>query len=395
MLGPLLDNGVRILRIDALKVTKSSEPLCLRVIETEAEFFNLRSQWEELYQRQEDKFLEHSFAWKWVAWQTIVKAKKRTLCIIVGYRDDQLVAVFPLAVQHIGPFRVGHWLGSGSIEYCDILVDKTTDPELWVKGIWKIATSRVHLLRFPFVRPDAKILPHLAQGYGQQLAYTSSPYIDCSHWQNWEAYYASRSKSFKKGYKESLSRLRRGGEPRFALVNRGDRFDETLDWLLARKIEWLEHAGLAAGFLDRQHFYRRVCKEAPAIVDPVLIELVVDNKRVAAQLAFREGRRLHGRIVAQDDDWRASGTGRLIVSETIRWAFQNGIRWVELGAGGEAFKYRFADLELNVTKDLLVATDRLGSGLLFLRRTLKAIRSRLKKADVIPSEKASVNSAAA
>jgi CelD/BcsL family acetyltransferase involved in cellulose biosynthesis len=350
----------------------SADDVCFRAVESEQGFLALRQAWDELYSQQNERLIEHSFAWKWAAWETVARPKGYKLCIIVGYFDRRLITILPLVIQQLGPFRIGHWLGSGSIEYCDVIAEQRSNFEGWVSSTWDAATSHVDLLRFPFIRLDAKIWPYVERARSRQWVTADAPYIDCRQWTEWQAYYDSRSKSFKKGFKESLARLRKSGEPQFAVIKRENegenRFYETLDWLLSTKSEWLEQNGIAdPGFVDRQDFYRRVCK-MPSTGEPILIELTVRQARVAAQLGFREGDEFYGRIVAQDANWKSCGTGRLITFEAVRWAFQNRIKRFDLGAGDEAFKTRFTDHYLSVAKDIVVASKRRGSFLMLSRQ---------------------------
>jgi CelD/BcsL family acetyltransferase involved in cellulose biosynthesis len=203
----------------------------------------------------------------------------------------------------------------------------------------------------------------------------SWPYIDCVHWNCWEDYYKSRSKKFKRDYKESLNRLRRTGEPRFVVVDRQDLLSESLEWLFARKLEWLARSGFGTkAFSGQKDFYRNICREALGSGDLVLTELFAGRDRVAASLAFRAGGSLDCHLIAWDQGRQHAGPGRLVAVETIRWAFEHGIARINLGVGSDPYKHRLSDQEMTSAKDVFVASTLRGRTLLASRTPLHAIR---------------------
>jgi CelD/BcsL family acetyltransferase involved in cellulose biosynthesis len=338
--------------------------LDLRTVEDEGGFLALRPHWDALFYGGAVNCVDQSFLWARTAWETTARAKRRSLHIIVGEADSRVVLILPFLVQRWGPLRIGRWLGPEYQEYCDILVASHSAAEQWVAQAWDVGISRFHALRLPAVRSDAKIWPHVQQARALHSMPTRSPYVDCRQWPNWETYYASRSRNFRRDCKKSLGRLANAGTPRFIVVGE-HQIGATVDWLLARKVEWLDRHGFEETSLStKKSFFSRYCREALPKGEVLLIELLLNETRIAAQLAFHAGDRLDATMAAWAQDWQACAPGRLIDVETIRWAFEHGLGSVDLGMGTPDYKYRFAEKDLAVAKDVTIAPPPLGHVLL-------------------------------
>jgi CelD/BcsL family acetyltransferase involved in cellulose biosynthesis len=160
------------------------------------------------------------------------------------------------------------------------------------------------------------------------------------------------------------------------VVDRQDRLPDTLEWMFAHKVDWLSRTGRDAQTLaQRKEFYDRSCGAALEAGDLVLIELLVDDVRVAAQIGFRAGNRLDCDMIAWDPAWRECGPGRALDVETIRWGFEHAIDFIELGVFGHESKYRFTDRSVDTAFDVFVPGGAGGRFLLASKSILKRART--------------------
>jgi CelD/BcsL family acetyltransferase involved in cellulose biosynthesis len=355
--------------------------LRFRVVDNEQDFLSLRPSWDALALRQDRNSLSLGFAWALAAWETIARPSRHDLAVIVVEAEERVVLVFPFTLQRLGPFRIGRWLGPDLYECCDVLIAPVANDLPLVADAWEFARSHFHLLRFPVVRTDARIWPQAERSPGHRWEEMRLPSIDCRRWPDWNSYYASRSQSFRQDCKKSDKRLRKIGTPTFAVVDREERLDQSVDWIFARKIEWLVHTGRkqeTRAFSSRKAFVSRICREALRTGDLVLMELMVDDVRVAAQLALRAGDRLECMMIAWAYGWHECGPGRTVLLETIRWAFDHGIRSVDLSVGGDEYKYRLTDEDIAVAYHAFVPTHVLGRGLPLARAALRSVQHGLQ-----------------
>jgi CelD/BcsL family acetyltransferase involved in cellulose biosynthesis len=348
------------------------------VIGSEHEFHRLRPVWNALFQQQE-QFPEQSFDRALAAWETIGRPRGRGLHIIVGRTAGEAVVIFPMTMQRTGPIRIGRALGPEFYETCDVLVRSSSDCRDWVRQTWDFALSRFDVVRLPAVRTTAHIWPEVERSGTARFDLISSLYIDASAWDGWDGYYRSRSANFRKDHRTSLKRLQQAGAVRWKLLDQPDLLPETLDWMFAHKLDWLERNGSDATLARHRAFYARLCDAALRAGELVLIELFVDEVRVAAQIGFRAGARLDCDMIAWDPAWKECGPGRALDVHTIQWAFENSVRFIELGVFGHPSKYRFTDTAVDTAFSVVIAPRARGRVLLSLKNILDGARTRLRR----------------
>jgi len=94
------------------------------VVTQEGAFFALSDAWQALAERTGAQFHE-GFTLCERAWLHVAKPEGRSLAIVVGYRGDALVLVWPLVVHTRLALRVIRPLGPGMADYTPFLVDPT------------------------------------------------------------------------------------------------------------------------------------------------------------------------------------------------------------------------------------------------------------------------------
>ncbi len=354
----------------------SSAALHFQIVGDERQFLALKTDWDRLHALRERRSGELSFPWVAAAWETIAKKAGRRLAIVVGRIGERVVLVFPLALQRLGPFRIAHGLCSDLHESSDLLVEPGDGDEVIVAAAWDFAKTQFHLFRFLTVRCDARIWPHIAQERARESQPMRAPFIDCARWPDWEAYQASRSRNFRYDCQRALKRLKKAGDVQFVSVEDEDRIYSTLSWTMDRKIEWLARTGReSAVFASRRGFYQRVCEDAFRRGEVVLIELLVNASLVAAQLCFRYGSCLDLTLIAWDREFYEGGPGRLLMLESVHWAFDHAVRFVDLGPGVVEPKYRLTDTDVEAAYLLYVAPGAAGRFLLRSRHLLRMARA--------------------
>jgi CelD/BcsL family acetyltransferase involved in cellulose biosynthesis len=362
----------------AAVIGKLSGQLQFQVVENDDGFHNLRPVWTELHQ-QADQFPEHTFLRAAAAWETVGRPRGRKLHIVVGRVAGEPVLIFPMTVQRIGPFTIGRALGPEFYEPCDVLVRSSPLADKWVQEAWDFVLSRFDLVRFPAIRASARLWPCLNRSRKTRFDAISSLFIDTSAWSGWEDYYRSRSANFRKDHKNSLKRLQQAGTLHWIHVTEPDRLAKTLAWMFAHKLDWLERSGGDVSLGQYKTFYARLCRSALEAGELVLIELLVNNVRVAAQIGFRAGARLDCDMIAWDPAWKECGPGRALDVHTVQWAFENSVRFIELGVFGHPSKFRFTDQTIDTAFNVFVACGARGRALLRGKELFDGVRSRLAK----------------
>ena len=339
----------------------SADTVRFRMVENEESFFALRPDWDRLHGLRQRRSVEMSFPWISAAWEKAAREEGRQLAIIVGQVGNRVVLVFPLVLQRLGPFRIAHGLGPDLHESSDALVEPGEDDKAILAAAWDYAKSKFHLFRFLTVRMDAQIWPVLEKEPVRESQPMRAPFLDCERWPDWDSYYSSRTRSFKNDCRKSVKRLMKAGELRYQLVETDEHLNATLSWMFDRKIEWFERTGReASNFARRTDFYRRACEEAFGRGEVVLIELVVDATLVAGLTGISPWGLPDLTFNALEPRWHECGPGRVLMLETVHWAFEHSIRYVDLGPGVVEPKYRLTDTDVEAAYLLYVAPSAAG-----------------------------------
>jgi len=319
-------------------------PLSFDIVEEEKDFHALEPDWNSIFLQQKNKLSEQSFARALAAWETVCRPEGRKLFIIVGRVRERVVLILPLSVQALGPMRIARGLGPEFYEYCDMLVSPEVGHEAWVADAWELAASQFDILRFPAIRTTAHLWRHVEKARAARWDPISVPYVNCREWTNWDDYLRSRSSGFRQDHRRSIKKLEKEGHLQRVVVDESRRLSESLNWIIDRKLAWLACSGKETATLaSKREFYLAHCRMRLDAGELVLIELLVNDQRVAAQFGFCTGGRLDCEMIAWDDAWKEFGPGRVLAVETIRWAFENSCEIVELGVFGSEFKSRFTD----------------------------------------------------
>jgi CelD/BcsL family acetyltransferase involved in cellulose biosynthesis len=349
--------------------------IALRTVATEADLLSLQPRWDVLARRQERQFVEQRFFSAQAAWDEVQRPKGRRLHVIVGEIGDRLVLVLPLVEQRIGPIRIAHWLGPDNYEVCDVLLDPEIATLDALTRAFALASARFALLRFPAMRRDARLWPLLKTAPYMRGVDVRSPFLDCSRWPDFATYLASRSQGFRQDTKKSMKRLRASGRLKVEVVADAGRANGLLRWMLDRKSEWLVRSGkdtrAIARFADKTAYFKELVRASAGCCELAMVQVRVDDVTVAAQLGFRMGDIYAGQMLAWDAAWQASGPGRVVATETIRWGFENGIRMIDLGLGSEDYKYRLTDRDVPAALHVVVATGWAGAILLKAERDIR------------------------
>ena len=78
----------------------------------------------------------------------------------------------------------------------------------------------------------------------------------------------------------------------------------------------------------------------------VMLELEINEKIVATRIAFRLDKDLYLYFSGFDPDWRKYSVMTTLMSETIKWAIENGFKRVNLSTGNDPGKTRWRPVEI-------------------------------------------------
>ena len=103
--------------------------LTFDVIRDERGFDALRGDWERLWEQLPATRLFVSFDWCRQGWNCVGKFRGRELHVVVVRDEDEIIAIWPLAITHEKGCRVARWLGSEGSDTRDLLVHPKVDSD--------------------------------------------------------------------------------------------------------------------------------------------------------------------------------------------------------------------------------------------------------------------------
>lgn len=173
--------------------------------------------------------------------------------------------------------------------------------------------------------------------------------------QGLDAYLARRDVGFLKDKRRRARRLAEHHGPLdFRLTPAAD---EVLDFIVALKRDQLRRTGQHDVFASpwTLQFIEDLAARSRDDFGLRFAALRAGGRIVAAELGLRSGDTYHLWFPVYDPDFARYSPGALMTLETLRAAAEQGIRLVDFGPGGEAYKRDFAEPGLIVTEGAAMA----------------------------------------
>lgn len=263
-------------------------------------------------------------------------------------------AVVTLAVRRQGPLRVAGFPGGGLADDAPVAHRPETAPAAAAALLELAAEARARVLLLEHVPGGGALAAALG---GRTVSSEASPTLRIES--SWDDYLAAQSRNFREQVRRRERKLAREHELAYRLCDDPARLDEDLDTLFAlHRARW--GAGTAFAQPAAEAFHRDFARVAFERGWLRLWLLDLDGVTRAAWYGFRFGGADSYYQAGRDPDWEAASVGFVLLSHTIRDAFESGAREYRFLRGGEAYKSRFTDDEATV-ETLLVGRGALAS----------------------------------
>jgi CelD/BcsL family acetyltransferase involved in cellulose biosynthesis len=273
------------------------------------------------------------------------------------------VAVLPLYVEGVGPFRLLRFLGQGHADEVGP-VCAPEDRDQAASAMRDVfAEGGYHLFL------GDNLPPGWAEPLGARIVErTSSPVVSLTE-PTWDDFLAKRSSNFRQQLRTSERRLARDRGLTFRLAD-GSTLTQDLDVLFAlHKARWPG----SPWFASAEPFHRDFAALALERGWLRLWILELDGRPAAAWLGYRFAGVESYYQAGRDPALQRERVGLVLLAHSIREALADGIDEYRLLRGDESFKYRFATSDPGL-ETLARPTGVLGRATLALR-TLRRRRS--------------------
>ncbi len=332
-------------------------------------------EWGGLAERSGNLFATREWAETW--WRHFGDGRPLLLTACRG-SGGSLAAVLPLYMASGRPLRTLRFLGHGPADQLGPACDPA-DSAAVAAGL-KSGLKRRHWPWDIFIAERLSGSEHWGSLLGGKVLQKESSPVMTTGGLGWDAYLASRSSNFRQQVTRRERKLAREHEIRYRLADR-DSFEADFERLVQlHELRWGERSPAFVGPL--KGFHRDFASVALDRGWLRLWSLEVDGTTVAAWHGFRFGGFESYYQSGRDPEWDSHRVGFVLLTHTMREAFNDGMGEYRMLRGAEAYKDRFANEDHHIETFTLArgvgrAASALGGA---ARRTMPArVRRRLAR----------------
>jgi CelD/BcsL family acetyltransferase involved in cellulose biosynthesis len=320
------------------------EPPTIRVLASLEDFEAARPAWDALVRRSPAARVSQSPVYARAAWDTR-RAYAEELRVIVAEQDGRMVAVWPLYVARPDRLRIVRQLGCGGREeYSDPLIAPDCPrPDVVVHEFYRLASEPGDLLEAYNLPEDSPMIAALrAERRPKHKGRMGSPVIHLSTFPSWDAWFASKTKTFRHSLRWSRRRLAEKGEVTFREVTADDAA-AFIDWLFDTKAEWLDrHKLVGPWILDPgvRDFYKLLVGRPGSGVCGFALDF--DGRPIAGGICLVSAATMEFFVVTYDPAFYSASPGNLLIEDLVRWCAARGLDF-DFRLTGAPYKDRWID----------------------------------------------------
>ena len=360
--------------------------LAVELITDRAAFDALEGEWNDLFHRAgHSTQIFQTFNWNW-HWANHylhdapggIPGLK--LSIVTGRRGGKLVMVWPLVSERVRGITQIFWMGEPVSQYGDVLIDAIPDALECLRAGWEFlkAHTKGDVVRLRRVRADAVIAPLLEEIGALASNKLVAPFLDLTNAPDFASYEQRYSSRGRRNRRRLARRLEDSGEVKFARLKGGVDAAVLAVQALDLKAVWLKDRGLVSHAIAdprmRNFFSDAVCG-ATRSTNSVVAALSCNGEPAALEVSFTCKGRLAMHVIVFNLAYEKSGAGVLLLEQSIRDGFADGLSTYDMLAPGDNYKLDWSDGSVEVqdwSRPLTLA------GQTYARLYLGLVRPRMK-----------------
>lgn len=313
----------------------------------------IETEWRDLCQRAPAHGFFQTFAWVWPWWKHLGEPCGYGLRIVTVRMDGRLVLVWPLVVRRQGLWRVGVWLGAGSGQYGDVVIEEGSDQGAWLEAAWDCIRTEcgIDVLNLEGIRENAVVRRLLVQKLGKRKVVVTAPYVDITKWRDWAAFHAALKRGFRRNLVRARRRLSAQGHLRHRAINDPLEIERIISQSVRRKLDWLRERNIYGRLLERPEAEKWLIRTALAAhADGTLnmTALSVGDAIVATQIGFLHHRHYYSYFGSFDADYSSFKPGKVEIEDTFIWAFENRVETFDLMPPADDYKLDWPGFQATV-----------------------------------------------
>jgi len=345
-------------------------------------FRALQSEWDALWSRANGRY-HQAFAVCWLCWCISAKPRGRQLYCIVCREQGRLVMVWPLVTYRFLFWTLLRPLSPDTADHTSILVDEQVGNAAIIEETWRtvMRSCGAHVCDLPYVSEGSRLYdiaekqPHAVVGER-----TIAAIAKLRGETDWQAFCTTLGalSGRKPGARER--RLSKEGKLVVRMLSPEDTGDYAawVDWLLARKREWIDRTGKRGDWLHSLA-YRDFLVDMldPPAGDAMarLFVVTLDGVPLAASVVGIGESCVTGLIAAFDERYSKFSPISIVIEHCVKWALEQG-KDLDFGVGSESFKAYWSRDNITRTSSFRIAINRWGLVAIHTQDTARSLRSR-------------------
>jgi len=333
-----------------------AQSIQIDVVLDEAGFRDLEPEWNPLLQRSSSNSVFLTFEYLHLWWE--VYGKDYRLFIFTA-RDEEgrLIGIAPMmsGFGHVFPRKLFRHLtfmgglGDSLAEYQDFIVEPGLEAEVTPRlyeSMIRDVEADWDLLFLPLVNEESAVLPHLLKAipehgaYSFQLSSRPSPNIPLPG--DWDEFLRSKSKNFKKQFKNQWNRLHKNHCVEWVEADRDISIEDAMKVLTELNLQRWGDAGKAFKSDAFSEFHQRLAESFREKDWLYLRLLKVDGQWAGARYDYVYG----GKLWNYQNGWLPQmsnlSLGKLLIGHSVQWCIEQGLKEYDFLAGDSSYKLSWA-----------------------------------------------------
>jgi CelD/BcsL family acetyltransferase involved in cellulose biosynthesis len=259
---------------------------------------------------------------------------------IVWDEAGVLAAAVPCRVKSVRGTRILEWAAQETSDYCDGIGDLISLEACWTALLTSGGFDIIHLEN---LRPDAAIIAFLRCDR-MEIRESDGCYTLISTWPTSDAWMQAQYPKKRNAYSRGLRKLEDTGRVDVQFHTKPP--EGVVSKLRSLKLEWAVAAGRAAPLVEDDHLLIALVDALAAAGCLLLVVIKCNDDIVAGSINAVQGARMLSWFTVYDLKYDRASPGIVLLTECIRWAWDNGLTEHDHVRGAHSYKLPFSNASI-------------------------------------------------
>ncbi|UCC80208.1 MAG: GNAT family N-acetyltransferase [Candidatus Zixiibacteriota bacterium] len=321
--------------------------LTIEIVDDIAAFARLKPIWNDLLRQSRNYNIFISFEWLYSWWQ--VFGEGRRLYILLVRSDDEIVGIAPLMRSPGAKKTVIEFIGTPDNDYSDFIlsgeseniVNKIISYLLERKWDWSV----LNLSQIPDSSPTISILEGITDSWKNKCFIRQGDLCPTYIYEGSDEKRGEFSVKISRRHKPKINYFKKNGEPEIHYIGDPEKIERRLTDFYTFHINRWRGTNTPSNFTQKRYrdFYSGLIRELGSEKRIFLMEMIYNSRPVSFYLGFNFETVVYLYTPTYNVYYRKYSPGEIIHYYILEYFIRNGFNEVNLGRGGEPYKYRFSN----------------------------------------------------